>query len=131
MLPSATDLGPVSSPEGPSAPARPAQGALLLQSDSLLHAPCSEYMVRITRRLGELRWRHLAGPPTQHEPSLYGGLAEWLRAHGWYSLETWAAAIALHARDGTPPARYAQDVIRRARGHARNAARGRPWVRQR
>lgn len=131
MLPPDTDYAPVSSPDGRCASEAPEQVAFLRPADDLLTAPLSEVMIRVTRRLGERRWRYLAGPPAEYEPPLYRQLATWLDEHHYWSLSTWAVSLAFYASQGIPPARYAKDVIRRARGHQLNAARGRPWLKQR
>lgn len=98
---------------------------------SLLEAPASEVMIRIARRQGELYWRRVGSPVGPWSAPLYRNLRLWCEQHGFHSLAAWHAGLAHHARDGISPSTYAQDVIRRARGHARNTARGRPWLKQR
>ena len=124
-------LGPVSSPASPYAMEALHQTTFPVGSLSLLEAPASEVMIRIARRQGELYWRRVGCPGRDHTPHLYRNLRRWCELHRFTALATWHTALAHYATEGIPPGRYCNDVIRRARGHARNVARGRPWLKQR
>jgi hypothetical protein len=125
------ELCPVSFPAGLWALEHFKQTTFPVGSLSLLEAPASEVMVRIARRQGELYWRRVGCPGRDHAPHLYRNLRQWCEQHRFAALATWHTALAHYAAEGISPGRYSKDVIRRARGHARNAARGRPWVKQR
>jgi hypothetical protein len=130
MTPDA-ELCPMVAPEAAWALEYFRQTTFPVGSLPLLEAPASEVMVRIARRQAELYWRRVGCPGRDYTPHLYRNLRRWCELHRFSALATWHTAFAHYATEGIPPGRYAADVIRRARGHARNVARGRPWLKQR
>jgi hypothetical protein len=126
-----SELGPVGSPAALRRKQTPDFLPGFEPSPNLLEAPASEVMIRIARRQGELYWRRVGSPVGPWSAELYRNLRQWCERHGFHPLAAWHAGLAHHAREGIAPSTYAQDVIRRARAHQRNALRGRPWVKQR
>lgn len=93
--------------------------------------PLSEVMIRVALAQARRAIRPAKTMRTSEALHIFRELRDLTEHQGFLALSSWHAAIAWAASEGVHPAHYTQDVLRRARAHQRNVARGKPWTKQR
>lgn len=123
---------PQARPAAPRAPVVTQHGVqLVIPPDPWDDVTLSEFCVRVTRQLAASYWRTIGSPRDISPHDLYVQARHYWRGRGAGLFDTWFVAYAWACSQGLTPAQYCEDVLRRARGHNTQRARGNPWHKQR